>query len=410
MADLRGPRSSSTLLERIVLDAFNGYAALTRPQLVEATGLSRPTVTALVATLVARGELTESETAAPSGTRGRPSLTYRRTAMAAPIALVRLTHRIPTRVSLVDEGGTITEIDTGIGWMQPWEAWAPAVREALELLESAHELPTRHVVLAAPFPVEDGHGAPAIVPRPQPPAAPAAPSPVRTRVLPNLPDWIARDPRPAVTDLLGRPVSMVNDANLAALGEARRGAARDAKTAIHLLIRHGIGAGIVIGGTPLTGARGMAGEIGHVQIVADGPYCFCGNRGCLVTQSFDPFKIDALTSRYGHEPSFDDLEALIEDGDAVALRFFSDLGALLAKTLASTIVLLDPDVLVVDAELKHTATPLISGLRTELARHCPPRQAEELVIARGQLPDAIAYGALEAANDAAVEPRPSAPV
>lgn len=399
MADPRGPRSSSTLLERIVLDAFDGYAALTRPQLVEATGLSRPTVTALVAALVARGELTESELTAPNGSRGRPSVSFRRTAMAAPIALVRLAHRMPTRVSLVGENGTITEIDTGVGWLQPWDSWAPAVREGLDLLESAHPLPARHVVLAAPFPVEDGRGAPPASPQARQRAAGNAPA--RATVLPNLPDWVVRDPRPAVAGLLGRPVSMVNDANLAALGEARRGAARDAKIAVHLLIRHGIGAGIIINGVTISGARGMGGEIGHVQVVEDGPYCFCGNRGCLVTQSFDPFKIEALTSRYGHEPSFDDLEDLIEDGDAVALRFFSDLGSLLARTIASTIVLLDPDILVIDAELKHTATPLISGLRTELARRCTPRVAEELTIVRGQLPDAIAYGALATADEEA---------
>jgi predicted NBD/HSP70 family sugar kinase len=407
MADPRGPRSSSALLERIVLDAFDGYAALTRPRLVEVTGLSRPTVTALVAALVARGELSECAASAAVGTRGRPSVSYRRTAMAAPVALVRLAHRVPTRVGLVGENGPITEIDTGIGWMQPWESWAPAVREAFELLESASELPARHVVLAAPFPVEEGHGAPEVSPRAgrQPPGSTVPP---RTRVVPHMPDWLLHDPRPAVAELLGRPVSMVNDGNLAALGEARYGAARDATTVVHLLVRHGIGAGIVINGLPIVGARGMAGEVGHVQVVDDGPYCMCGNRGCLVTQSFDPFKIEALTGRYGHQPTFADLEDLIADGDAVALRFFSDLGALLAKTLAAPIVLLDPDMLVVDAELEHTATPLITGLRAELARRCPPRLAEELAIVRGRLRDAVAYGALAAANDATAARTPPA--
>lgn len=394
MADPRGPRSSSALLEHIVLDAFAGYAALTRPQLVEATGLSRPTVTALVAALVARGELTESPVPAPNGSRGRPSLTYRRSALAAPVALVRLAHRMPTRVGLVDENGPIAEVDTGVGWTQPWDAWAPAVRGALALLETAAELPARRVVLAAPFPVEEGHGAPEVSPR----AGHGSPRPQRVV---HMPDWIAHDPRPEVAELLGRPVSMINDANLAALGEARVGAARGVGTAVHLLVRHGIGAGIVVNGRLITGARGMAGEVGHVQVVDDGPYCMCGNRGCLVTQSFDPFKIEALTSRYGHEPSFDDLEDLVSDGDAVALRFFSDLGALLAKTLASLVVLLDPDLLVVDAELRHTAAPLITGLRAELSRRCPPRQAEGLAIVRGDLPDAIARGALAAADDAA---------
>jgi predicted NBD/HSP70 family sugar kinase len=224
--------------------------------------------------------------------------------------------------------------------------------------------------------------------------------------MPDMPDWILRDPVSAITELLGRPVSMINDANLAALGESRHGAARHATTSVYLLIRQGVGAGIVVNGTPLTGARGMAGEIGHVQVIGEGPYCMCGNRGCLVTQSFDPFKIEALTSRYGHEPTFTDLEDLIADGDAVALRFFSDLGALLAKTLASAIVLLDPDILVIDAELKHTAAPLISGLRAELARRCPPRQAEELTIVRGQLSNAIAHGAIAAANATTTDSRP----
>jgi predicted NBD/HSP70 family sugar kinase len=399
MADPRGPRSSSTLLERIVLEAFDGSAALTRPQLVAATGLSRPTVTALVASLVARGELTESAAPAPSGARGRPSAAYRRTAMAAPVAFLRLAHRMPTRVGLVDESGLIGEIDTGVGWTQPWDAWAPAVRDALARLESAAGQPARRGVLAAPFPVEDGHGAPEVSPRAaylQPPAGSGSARPRRTV---HTPDWMAHDPRPAVAHLLGRPVSMINDANLAALGEARAGAARRAASAVHLLVRHGIGAGVIVNGRLVTGARGMAGEVGHVQVVDDGPYCMCGNRGCLVTQSFDPFKIEALTGRYGHEPSFDDLEDLVADGDAVALRFFADLGALLAKTLASLIVLLDPEVLVVDAELRHTAAPLISGLRAELARRCPPRLAEELAVVRGELPDAIARGALVAANE-----------
>jgi predicted NBD/HSP70 family sugar kinase len=398
MADPRGPRSSSTLLERIVLDAFDGYAALTRPQLVEATGLSRPTVTAIVAALVARGELSESEPPAASGARGRPSMSYRRTAMAAPVALIRLAHGMTTHVSLINEDGAKTEIDTGVGWRQPWDEWAPAVREAYALLDSAGPLPARHVLIAAPFPVQKGSGAPEISPRFAPPRSGTNTTP---RVMLNMPEWVLNDPTDAIRALLGRPVTVVNDANLAALGEARSGATRNATTSIYLLVRRGIGAGIIVNGSPIIGATGMAGEIGHVQIVDDGPYCMCGNRGCLVTQSFDPFKVDALISRYGHEPSFDDLEDLIENGDAVALRFFSDLGALLAKTLASTIVLLDPDVLVIDAELKHTATPLIAGLRAELARRCTPRQVEALSIVRGELADAIAHGALAVANERA---------
>jgi predicted NBD/HSP70 family sugar kinase len=223
--------------------------------------------------------------------------------------------------------------------------------------------------------------------------------------VPHFAEWIAQDPRPAVAELTGRPVSLVNDANLAALGEARYGAARDAHAVVHLSIRHGVGSGLVIGGTLVPGAHGMAGEIGHVQVADDGPYCLCGNRGCLVTQSFDPFKIDALTGRYGGAPGFCDLEDLVAHGDAVAVRFFRDLGELLAKPLSTLVVTLDPDVVVIDAELGRTVQPLITGLRAELARRCSPQRVDELAVVPGRLADAVGYGALAAANDLSAEHR-----
>jgi predicted NBD/HSP70 family sugar kinase len=400
MAGTRGPRSSLALLERVVLGAFDGAAALTRPQLVEATGLSRPTVATVVAALVADGYLTELAAPAATGSRGRPSLSYRRTALAAPVALIRLAHHEPTRVSLVGGEGPGEAVDTGVGWTKSWAQWAPPVAKTLAGLESAGGLPARRVVIAAPFPVREGHGAPELHPRtgPRPPgtgAAPAAELP-----LPHVADWLAHDPRPAVAELLGRPVSLVNDANLAALGEARYGVARDAHTVVHLSIRHGIGAGLVIGGVLVPGAHGMAGEIGHVQVADDGPYCLCGNRGCLVTQSFDPFKIEALIGRYGGAAGFRDLEDLVVHGDAVAVRFFRDLGALLAKPLSTLAVVLDPDVVVIDAELGRTVDPLITGLRAELARRCSPQRADELTVLPGRLADAVGYGALAAADDA----------
>ncbi|HEY3872737.1 MAG TPA: ROK family protein [Actinocrinis sp.] len=404
MAGTRGPRSSSALLERVVLGVFDGSAALTRPQLMEATGLSRPTVAAVVAALVARGDLTELAEPAATGTRGRPSLTYRRTALAAPVALVRLTHREPTRVSLVGDDGPGTAVDTGVSWTKPWAEWAPPIRAALAELESAVPVPARRVVIAAPFPVREGHGAPELHPRAAPhPANQSASAP--DWPAPHIADWLAHDPRPAVAELLGRPVSLINDANLAALGEARYGAARGAHSVVHLSIRHGVGAGLVIGGTLVPGAHGMAGEIGHVQVADDGPYCLCGNRGCLVTQSFDPFKIDALIGRYGGAADFRDIEGLVAHGDAVALRFFRDLGALLAKPLSTLAVMLDPDMVVIDAELGRTVDPLIAGLKAELARRCSPQQADDLSVLRGELADAVGYGALAAANNASAAPR-----
>lgn len=392
-----------------MLAAFPGSTALSRPQLAAVTGLSRHTVTAVVTSLVARGDLIEVPAPpAATGARGRPSQSFRRTALAAPVALIRLAHLEPTRVSLVDDDGPGTVLQTGVGWMAPWADWAPPVRAALAELEAGSALAARRIVIAAPFPVREGHGAPEPHPRTgprEPGDGMPMPPPGFSGPPPRMADWLTRDPRPAVAEFLGRPVDLINDANLAALGEARFGAARGAHTAVHLSIRHGIGAGLVIGGQMVPGAHGTAGEIGHVQVAEEGPYCPCGNRGCLLTQSFDPSKIDALTARYEAAPGFHEIQDLVARGDAVAVRFYRDLGALLAKPLATMAVMLDPDTIVIDAELGRVAEPLIEGLRAELARRCSPQQADELRIVPGDLPDAIAYGALAAANDASAEQR-----
>src|SRR5215212_8386937 len=88
-------------------------------------------------------------------------------------------------------------------------------------------------------------------------------------------DWLAGE--------TGKPVFVDNDATLALLAEADRGAARGASDALMLTIGTGIGGGIMSGGRLVRGARGAAGEPGHMTIDANGPPCpgDCPGRGCL---------------------------------------------------------------------------------------------------------------------------------
>jgi len=79
---------------------------------------------------------------------------------------------------------------------------------------------------------------------------------------------------------LDMPVLLDNDANCAALGEAKFGAARGSQNSITVTLGTGIGGGIVIGGKLYTGTHFGAGEIGHLVIRAGGNLCGCGNRGC----------------------------------------------------------------------------------------------------------------------------------
>lgn len=79
----------------------------------------------------------------------------------------------------------------------------------------------------------------------------------------------------------GLPVHMDRDTNCALLGEARQGAARGASFAVFATFSTGVGAAVLLNGQRMDGRDGVAGELGHVRVVPDGPACGCGRRGCL---------------------------------------------------------------------------------------------------------------------------------
>ena len=87
--------------------------------------------------------------------------------------------------------------------------------------------------------------------------------------------------RAVMAERIGLPVWVDNDANAALLAEARFGAAAGARHAVMLTIGTGIGGAILIDGKIVHGARGGAGELGHMVVDLDGPPCPCGNVGCL---------------------------------------------------------------------------------------------------------------------------------
>src|SRR5262249_11293480 len=81
----------------------------------------------------------------------------------------------------------------------------------------------------------------------------------------------------------GCPVFVDNDVNAGTYGEFKRGAARGADYVLGMFVGTGIGGGIVIHGKLHHGFSKNAGEVGHMVVLADGPKCNCGSRGCLET-------------------------------------------------------------------------------------------------------------------------------
>lgn len=98
---------------------------------------------------------------------------------------------------------------------------------------------------------------------------------------PNLPGWKDIPLRARLQDHFDCPVSIGNDANLAALGEWRHGAGRGSDDVIYLTISTGVGGGVITGGRLLIGSRGLGAELGHILVEPGGPVCSCGRRGHL---------------------------------------------------------------------------------------------------------------------------------
>lgn len=98
---------------------------------------------------------------------------------------------------------------------------------------------------------------------------------------PHIPDWKSVPLVSHFQERLGLPIRVDNDAHLVARGEAWKGAGRGAESFLLLTLGTGVGGAIFWEGDILAGDRGFGGEMGHLVVVAQGPPCACGGRGCL---------------------------------------------------------------------------------------------------------------------------------
>jgi len=160
-----------------------------------------------------------------------------------------------------------------------------------------------------------------------------------------------------LTQLLGRPVRIANDANCLALSEASDGAGAGHPVVFAAILGTGVGAGIVVDGKLLTGPNGLAGEWGHnplAWIDADDGLpatCYCGRRGCIETWLSGPGLAHDHARRTGQALSAQAIAQRAQAGDAACDLTLQRYESRLARALAQVINLLDPDVIVLGGGL-----------------------------------------------------------
>ena len=248
----------------VVLRLVHQSRALSRAQLTKLTGLNRSTIAALVGELVERRLVIEGE-ADSRNQVGRPSPVVRPDPLAVGIAINPEIDAIT--VGIVGLGGEL------VARVRHTTDHVPTAREAVDICAAVIE-GMRADLDASYRAVGIGVAVPGLV----------RSSDGLVRLAPHL-EWVDEPLAEMLEDATGYPVVAGNDARLGTLAESTFGAGRDLTDFLYLNGgASGIGGGIITGGSPLTGAAGYAGELGHTLVNSAGIPCHCGATGCLETE------------------------------------------------------------------------------------------------------------------------------
>lgn len=212
----------------------------------------------------------------------------------------------------------------------------------------------------------------------------------------NLPGWGAVP----VAELLSGddrvPVAVENDANIAALGERWRGAARDWRTFAFVALGTGIGAGVVVDGRLHRGARLFAGEVAYLateRAHVRGPF---DPAACLEGQAGGRAIGRRLTELLGREATAEEAFSLARQGDPRALELVREAQEHLAVALTAIAALLDPDGIVVGGGMSSQGEFLLGPIREMVHRQIPTRPP---IVLSELGEDAQLAGAIRAALD-----------
>ena len=336
-----------------------GAGSASRADLVELTGLSRTTITTLIADLQARGLIVHDGADRSLHTRGRPPVVLRLAPSAGAALGVAFGHR-HVHVALADLSSTVLaerrrEIDVDASASAALDVAAELIDDVLSEAAVASEQ-----VVAA------GMGIP----------GPISVTTGRVGSSSILPGWEGLNPAEALAGRLRDVhVEALNDANLGALAESSLGAAKGIRDVVYVKVSSGIGAGLVLGGRLHHGTSGNAGEIGHVQVRDDGAVCRCGNRGCLETIAAVPAVLAALRPAHGDRLDLSGVLELARRGDPATLRVVKDAGRVIGRALGDLCNVVNPGAIVVGGDLGAAGTPLLDGIRESVDRYAQPEAA-----------------------------------
>jgi glucokinase-like ROK family protein len=378
---LAGPELIRAINKQRVLRLIRTAGPMSRADAAEQTGLTRPTISAVVAELLEEGWVEEMGTGESSG--GRPPILLRFNPRARYVIGAELSAG-HVRAVLADLAGTvIRRVKYRVESTDPMRELGRVERAVRELLAGLPQT-------GRPVPVAGiGLGITGVVDP-------------RTATWRYSPHFEVRDLPVAqiLEERLVLPVWVENDARAMAWGEHSFGAAKGIDHFAFIRVGVGIGAGLIIGGQLYGGAVEGAGEIGHMLVDNDGLRCRCGSYGCLETvASATAIARRAVRKIQQGQPSLivdmveGDLSRVIgttvieaaDAGDPLARDTLTEAGRYLGIAIGNLINLLNPSMVVVGGGTSRAGELLMAPLREAAMTRALPALRERVQIVQTPL-------------------------
>lgn len=191
-----------------------------------------------------------------------------------------------------------------------------------------------------------------------------------------------------VADRVGVPVVLENDVNALAVAEQWFGPGHAFQSFAVVTVGVGVGSALVIDGKLWRGARGVAGELGHMIVDPDGPQCHCGKQGCLEAVVGDEALVAAMSARsHARYTKISQVVAAGHAGDAHARAVFADAGTGLGRAISVLLNLLNPPLVILSGEGIAASDLFMDSLRAEVERDSFSTAATDCTLLVRPLPD-----------------------
>lgn len=384
-----------------VVAAVRRHGVSSRARVSRETGLSRTTVSSLVAQLLAEGVLLErpDDTPAVGPQGGRPAVLLTLHPTAGTVIGVDFGHT-HLRVAVADLSHEILAEEA-----ESFDTDSRAT-DGLDLAAAMVDRALTHTGFGRDSVIAVGLGVPG-------PVTSATGTVGSSSILAG---WAGIRPAVELARRLGVPVQADNDANLGAIAETVWGAGRGCRDVAYLKVSSGIGAGFVLDGRLFRGSGGLAGEIGHWAMDQGGLICRCGGRGCLETIAGADAIVRLLAPTHGADLTLRDVVAGARDGDIGCRRAVTDAGEAIGTAVAQLCNLLNPERVVIGGELAAAGHMLTDAVRSTVDRQAVVDVAEQAVVVAGELGDraevlgAVALGLFEPGTTIGGQTPAAAPV